>query len=196
MKSQRRIQRKSLSLFPEVPEERIFMLSEKEITEGFEDYKKFRHLYLTAFPKEERVPAKYLMKHNGESELIACYDGETFCGFYSTLTFGDITHILFLAIAENLRDHGYGSQILRLISDRYPGNRIILDIEAEDSSAPNAEQRTKRRAFYERNGYTDSGIAYEWKGVPYRILIRNGSISKAEFDAFWDNLDEVRRKEM
>ena len=101
------------------------MLSEKEITEGFEDYKKFRHLYLTAFPKEERVPAKYLMKHNDESELIACYDGETFCGFYSTLTFGDITHILFLAIAENLRDHGYGSQILRLVSARYPGKKRL-----------------------------------------------------------------------
>ena len=172
------------------------MLSEREITEEFEDYKKFRHLYLAAFPKEERVPVKYLMKHNGESELIACYDGETFCGFYATLTFGDITHVLFLAIAEELRDLGYGSQVLGLISERYPDNRIILDIEAEDPSAPNAGQRTRRRKFYERNGYADSGVAYEWKGVPYRILIRNGNISEAEFEAFWNNLDEIRKREL
>ena len=172
------------------------MLTEREITEKFEDYRKFRHLYLTAFPKEERVPAKYLMKHNGESELIACYDGETFCGFYSTLTFGDITHILFLAIAEELRDHGYGSRILRLISARHPDNRIILDMEADVSDAPNYEQRVRRKAFYEKNGYVESGIEYDWRGVPYKILIKNGSISEAEFDAFWDNLDGVRKRNL
>lgn len=178
------------------PRERIFMLTEREITENFEDYKKFRHLYIAAFPKEERVPVKYLMKHGGESELIACYDGETFCGFYSTLTFGDITHILFIAIAEELRDRGYGSALLGLISRRYPQNRIILDMEAEDPSAPNNEQRLRRKAFYEKNGYTESGIEYVWRKVPYKILIKNGSITEDEFDAFWDNLDEIRRKEL
>ena len=170
------------------------MLTEKEITENFEDYKKFNHLYLAAFPKEERVPVRYLMKHSGESELIACYDGETFCGFYSTLTFGDITHILFLAVADELRDRGYGSALLKLISQRHPHNRIILDIEAEDSAAPNHEQRVRRKAFYEKNGYTESGIRYHWRGVSYKILIKNGTITEAEFDAFWDNLDDARKK--
>lgn len=172
------------------------MLTEKEITENFEDYKKFNHLYLTAFPKEERVPVKYLMKHHGESELIACYDGELFCGFFSTLTFGDITHILFLAIADAFRCHGYGSALLGLVSRRHPGNRIILDIEAEDPAAPNYAQRVRRKAFYEKNGYTESGIKYDWRGVPYEILIKNGSITAAEFDAFWDNLDNIRKKEL
>ena len=170
------------------------MLTEKEITENFEDYKEFNDLYLTAFPQEERVPVRHLMKHSGESELIACYDGETFCGFYSTLTFGDITHILFLAVADELRDRGYGSALLKLISRRHPHNRIILDIEAEDPTAPNFEQRVRRKAFYEKNGYTESGIRYNWRGVPYKILIKNGTITGAEFDAFWDNLDNTRKK--
>lgn len=114
----------------------------------------------------------------------------------SALTFGDITAILFLAIAEELRDQGYGSKLLSLISERYPHNRIILDIEAEDSAAPNNEQRIKRKAFYERNGYTESGIAYDWRGVPYKILIKNGKITESEFEAFWDNLDDARKKEL
>lgn len=172
------------------------MLTEKEITDHFEDYKKFKHLYLAAFPRNERAPVKYLLKHGKESDLIACYDGETFCGFYSTLTFGDITHIIFLAIVEELRDHGYGSALLELIAERYKGNRIILDMEADVPEAPNYEQRVRRKAFYEKNGYVESGIEYDWRGVPYKILIRDGQISEAEFNAFWDNLDDARKREL
>lgn len=172
------------------------MFIEREITEKFEDYQKFNHLYRAAFPKEERIPVKDLIMRSGDSELIACYDGETFCGFYATLTFGDLTHILFLAVDENLRDRGYGSQILGQISRRHPKNRIILDIEAEDPLAPNNGQRIKRKAFYRKNGYTESGIAYTWRKVPYQILIRNGHITEDEFDAFWDNLDGKRKKDL
>ena len=172
------------------------MFIEREITENFEDYKKFHHLYLASFPKEERIPVKNLMLRTEERELIACYDEKVFCGFYSTLTFGDITHILFLAVDEELRDRGYGSRILEQISHRYPKNRIILDIEAEDPSAPNNGQRLKRKAFYRKNGYTESGIAYTWRKVPYQILVKNGYITEDEFDAFWDNLDGRRKKDL
>lgn len=169
------------------------MLTEKEITNNFDDYKKFKHLYFAAFPKNEREPVKYLLKHDTESSLIACYDRKTFCGFYSTLTFGDITHILFLAIVDELRNHGYGSAVLDLISDRYNSNRIILDIESDIPDAPNYEQRVRRKAFYEKNGYVESGIEYDWRGVSYKILIKNGSISEEELDAFWDNFYDKRR---
>lgn len=70
------------------------------------------------------------------------------CGFYSALTFGDITHILFLAVEEKLRDHGYGSQILAEIGKAYAGNRVILDVEMVDPEADNNEQREQRIAFY------------------------------------------------
>ena len=165
------------------------MLTEKTITKGFQDYTKFNTLYCSDFPKAERLPIQFLMNQEIDAALTACYDGETFCGFYSTLTFKDITHILFLAVDDTLRGHGYGSDFLELISQRYPDNRIILDIEAEDPTAPNCEQRIKRKAFYERNGYTESGIEYDWRGIPYKILIKNGTITEAEFDAFWDQFE-------
>ncbi len=164
------------------------MLTERTITKGSQDYTRFHALYCSAFPKAERVPVKFLMSHAVDSTLIACYDRETFCGFYSTLTFGNITHILFLAVDDALRGRGYGSIFLELIARRYPQNRIILDIEAEEPTASNREQRVRRKAFYKRNGYSESGIAYHWRGIPYEILIKNGTITEKEFDAFWDNL--------
>ena len=123
------------------------MLTAVPITTDSKDFKEIKHLYIAAFPKSERVPLRDLLRHDGASEFVAGYDGETFCGFYSALTFGDITHILFLAIDERLRAHGYG-------------------------------------------------IAFIWRGVPYEILIRGGTITEQEFEGFWDNLDEEERKEM
>lgn len=34
----------------------------------------------------------------------------------------------------------------------YPDKRLILDVEMPDPEAENQEQRTKRIAFYKRNG--------------------------------------------
>lgn len=178
---------------------KVFMqtvLTEKAITAQSEDFCKVSHLYLVSFPKRERVPMRYLMQNTADSEFRAFYDAGEFCGFYSAITFGDITHILFLAVDENKRDHGYGSAILSHIAQTHPGQRLILDMEAVETCADNYEQRRERQAFYERNGYRESGIAYHWHDVHYVIMIHGGKISEEEFDAFWANLDEIRRKEL
>ncbi len=170
------------------------MLTEQIITKDLKDYPQFKRLYFSAFPRAERIPLRHLLMPKGKNtSLIACYDGETFCGFYATLTFEDITHVLFLATPDTMRSRGYGSQILLMISKKYPGNRIILDIEAEDPIAENNAQRIRRKAFYIRNGYSESEIFYRWRGVSYQILVTNGTITEAEFDAFWENLKDKRK---
>lgn len=164
-----------------------------KVTKESEKFPEIERLYRAAFPREERVPMDTLLEADGPYDFIACYDGAVLCGFYSALTFGDITHILFLAVEEKLRDHGYGSQILAEIGKAYAGNRVILDVEMVDPEADNNEQREQRIAFYLRNGYHHSGISYGWSGVMYEILILDGTISEEEFWNFWDQLDEVQQ---
>lgn len=164
-----------------------------KVTKESEKFQEIERLYRAAFPREERVPMDTLLEADAPYDFIACYDGAVLCGFYSALTFGDITHILFLAVEEKLRDHGYGSQILAEIGKAYAGNRVILDVEMVDPEADNNEQREQRIAFYMRNGYHHSGISYGWRGVMYEILILDGTISEEEFWNFWDQLDEVQQ---
>ena len=164
-----------------------------KVTKESEKFPEIERLYRAAFPREERVPMDTLLEADAPYDFIACYDGAVLCGFYSALTFGDITHILFLAVEEKLRDHGYGSQILTEIGKAYAGNRVILDVEMVDPEADNNEQREQRIAFYMRNGYHHSGISYGWRGVMYEILILDGTISEEEFWNFWDQLDEVQQ---
>lgn len=169
------------------------MLISIQVTKESEKFPEIVRLYRAAFPREERVALDLLLEADGPYDFIACYDGETLCGFYSTLTLGDITHVLFLAVEEALRGHGYGTQILEKIRWAYPDKRLILDVEMPDPEADNQEQRTKRIAFYERNGYHHSGVSYGWRGVMYEILILNGEITEEEFWAFWDQLDEIQQ---
>ena len=44
---------------------------------------------------------------------------------YTHLTYGGITHILYFAIDEQYREHGYGSEALKLMHTLYPKNRFI-----------------------------------------------------------------------
>lgn len=163
------------------------------VTKESEKFPEIERLYRAAFPREERVPMDVLLEAEGPYDFTACYDGDVLCGFYSALTLGDITHILFLAVEEKLRDHGYGSQILGEIKKAYERNRVILDVEMVEPGADNNEQREHRIAFYMRNGYHHSGISYGWRGVMYEILILEGTISEEEFWKFWDQLDEIQQ---
>lgn len=169
------------------------MLTSVRVTRESDKFEEIVRLYRAAFPREERVALDLLLETDGPYDFIACYDRETLCGFYSTLTLGDITHVLFLAVEEALRGQGYGSQILVEIRRAYSGKRVILDVEMPDPDAENQEQRIQRITFYERNGYHDSGISYGWRGVMYEILILNGEITEEEFWAFWDQLDEIQQ---
>ncbi len=147
-------------------------------------------LMTRAFPANERMPMALLLP-NGRAgaELFALLDGETFCGFISLLTWRDVTHILFFAIDEALRGRGLGSEALRLLCRARPGQRVIADLEAWDSHAPNATQRRKRYRFYERCGFAPTDIAYRWRGERYVVLSHGGTVTSEEFDRFWDHFD-------
>ena len=62
-----------------------------KVTKESEKFQEIERLYRAAFPREERVPMDTLLEADGPYDFIACYDGAILCGFYSALTFGDIT---------------------------------------------------------------------------------------------------------
>lgn len=91
-----------------------------------------------------------------------------------------ISHIIYLAVDESLRGHGYGSKALELLHQSKNGKKIMVDIEVPDEQAENAEQRQKRKKFYLRAGYEETPVKYEWRNENYEILSFGGQISEAE----------------
>ena len=117
--------------------------------------------------------------------MLAFLDGDTFAGMTFLLTFEDITHILYLAVPQDLRDKGYGSAILQKIRELYQGQRIIADLELPEANIPNETQREKRVSFYEKNGYVFTDIVYRWENEEYRIMSSGGDVTFDEFRRFW-----------
>lgn len=114
-------------------------------------------LYMTAFPKSERKPFETIREKQAEGLVDVLYleDGSRFVGLAITANDKDLVLLDYFAIADDARSHGYGSKALKLLTDRYAGRRMILEIETTEGESDNKEQRMRRKDFYHRNGMTD-----------------------------------------
>ena len=92
---------------------------------------------------------------------------------------------MFLAVDKTLRSKGYGSAILQDIQNKYPDKKIIVSIEPCDKDAPDIETRIKRKDFYMRNGYRETGYMMKLTGVVQEIIISNGEFDKKQFRTFF-----------
>ena len=164
-----------------------------------EELEKTRKLYYSAFPKNERRSFPELVENRfGGTEIFCFYDDEIFVGMACLLNSHNISHIIYLAVDEELRGHGYGSRALELLHNSKPGKKIIVDIEIPDELADNAKQRRVRKKFYLRAGYEETTIKYEWRHENYEILSFGGQITEDEYDGFWKDLrnqaEQTQRK--
>ena len=133
---------------------------------------KIKALYVNAFPKEERLPwwIVKLLTLGKDTEVTAYYDGDIFCGFTFSASYGEVLFVLFLAVDEAYRGMGYGSAILAQLKQNNPGSTILLNVELLDPKADNYAQRLQRMAFYQKNGFYDTGYDIDEVGGTFRVL--------------------------
>ena len=133
-------------------------------------------LYIQAFPKEERLPW-WLLRLNAQRQginLTAWLDGEQFCGFTASVTVDGMHFLLFFAIAESLRGKGFGSVVLSQLRQEY--KTVTLNVEPLTDTAPNLEERKRRFAFYQKNGFFDTGYHVWEVGGKFRVLSTTQSL--------------------
>lgn len=144
-------------------------------------------MYYASFSKEERMPFGLMvaMSYLRHTDFLAFYDGEVLCGWVYMATMGRQTFIMFFAVDERLRSRGYGSQILQYVETRYPQNVLLVSIEPCIEACGNRDLRLKRKAFYRRNGFGESGYFMKLAGQEQEILVRNGPFDKRRFRRFF-----------
>ena len=146
-----------------------------------------KRLYFEAFPKKERMPFPMMvaMSKLWNTQFLSFYDGDTPCGFVYLALNRKIVFIMFLAVDKNLRSKGYGSAILGEIAKKYPDKKIVISIEPCDEASADIELRKRRKAFYIRNGYEETGYMVKLSGVVQEIIITQGTFNKQEFRSFF-----------
>ena len=130
-------------------------------------------------------PAMVVMSKLWHTDFLEYYDGDTICGFVYLAHNRKLVFIMFLAVDEVLRSKGYGSAILHEIQSRYSDKKMIVSIEPCDVAASDLTLRVRRKAFYSRNGYRETGYRMRLSGVEQEILVCNGEFDKGEFRLFF-----------
>lgn len=122
-------------------------------------------------PEEYLVPAELVkMAQSDNFDFLALLDGESFVGFMVVMLYENMAYLFFLAIDESCRGKGYGSRAIETLKAKYLDKIHTVDFEMLDNSAPNKEQREKRRSFYLRNGYRETGLFLSYLGVDYEVF--------------------------
>lgn len=138
-----------------------------------------RKLLCTAFPKIEQIPLWFLLlkSKNEFADFISYFDNDKFVAFSYTITFEKTTFILYLAVDNIFQSNGYGSKILDILNKKFDGNQIVLNIEKLDETANNNIQRIKRKNFYLKNGYKETGFELVDNKVVYEVLSTDSIIN-------------------
>lgn len=170
------------------------IMTTKQISAADKDDKQLRRLYQTAFPKDEQIPWDDLMRLIDEMALdfTAYYEGERFIGFTIVYPRKSFNWYWYFAVPEELRGQGYGQQILTLLTERYKGQKCVLDMESPcQQLCDNLEQRQRRHAFYLRNGFRDTNIYRKYEDIEMTIMMMgDGTFTLQDWD---DIVDELRK---
>ncbi len=137
-----------------------------------QDYKRIYQLYCLSFPWTERKPFSRICRNcrKGKMEMWVIKEDTNFLGFFVCAVYEEMVLIDYFAVVPSKRGEGIGTKSLKLLSDIYPEHHLFLEIEPENDKASNAFQRVRRKKFYLRCGFQETGIMWDMYGVPMEIL--------------------------
>ena len=134
-----------------------------------------------AFPEDELKPLNMIEQAlaRGEYLCLGAADGDEVLAvaFFVRIVREGRTLMLFdyFAVREDLRDQGLGSRFLQsLIGEPFlaEADAALLEVDEPEAADTPEEQdiRSRRLAFYLRNGLRDTSVNADVYGVTYRIL--------------------------
>lgn len=151
---------------------------------AFKYKKQIKKLYYSAFPLDERVwlPLLYHKTKNSNYEFFAITDNGNFVGLIYTIKTSKLVYIFFLAVQEEFRGKGYGTNVLQNIIQLNPDRTVILMIEdTSDKTASNYDERINRLNFYQNNGFKQLNISINELGVDFELLGTDTNVEQNDF---------------
>ena len=162
----------------------------ERVTENSKYWNEINVLAKEAFPPEEYIaPSKLVEMTEDNVDFWALSDHELFVGFMVVLTYKNMAYLFFLASQPAHRSKGYGSLAIEALKNAYPKKELLVDFEKLDDHAANNEQRKKRRNFYLRNGYKETGLFVSYMGVDYEVFSME---DKFNYDDFKELMKTIR----
>ena len=163
----------------------------QKVSSDFQNIDQLSKLNREAFPKEERmeIHEMLLLIEKHKLEVSAIYDDDIFIGFYALHVRKPIAYIFFIAVDESKRSQGYGSQMIQAMTQQYHNFQIVLDMEAMDEHADNSQQRKKRKEFYLRNGFHETGYYLMFHQILMEIVCNKDELDVSGFQELLNKME-------
>ena len=131
------------------------------------NYDVIKKLQMTAFPPEESFTMEEILRlsESVHIEYKSFWEGEQLCGILFYNVGETMLYLFYLAVPAELRSKGYGAKLLQWLIETYSNKTVVGNIESVGFKAANENQRIRRLAFYERNGF---------HRVPFRLSDDSG----------------------
>lgn len=166
----------------------------KQITANHPDLAAVKELYEEAFPANERVMTiDELLALPGHMpgvlsvDIFGIYpngDADDFSGFLLAINRKLGVYLLFFAICPDKRTGGVGSKALQAFKSLCGAKPIILEYESVYEASDNAEQRERRRAFYQRNGFYETDWFLLDNGCEFIIASSQEALDHDAFEEY------------
>lgn len=148
--------------------------------------KELKALYMEAFPKEERKTFTFIeqLRKEGKCVIHTAVDNGKFAGLAIILKDEKYALIDYLAVNPEIRGSGTGSKMLDELKQLYGNKCLFLERETVLRNCDNPTQRNRRRNFYLRNGFSDSGIYVNVYTVDMTLMTFGKEITFVEYEDF------------
>ena len=151
---------------------------------GHPDVEALERISEEALPEYERFTFGDMFASNvdGNLEILEILADGMPAGFLVTRRYREITYLAYLAVRIDLRSKGIGGGALRLLLARNAGRRTIVEFESPAPGAADGDLRLRRRSFYLRNGFSETGWYTYYDDTEFEIACAGLPYDPAAFD--------------
>ena len=142
-----------------------------------------------AIPEEERCALSDMFATGAK---VRCIDVDREpAGFMAVRYYGDLVYLAYFAVRRDLRSKGIGGMAVRELIRQNPGRQIVAEYEAPDPQSADYAMRLRRKRFYFRNGFRETGWYTSYDNTEFEIGCAGKDFDPEEFMAFAEDIARV-----
>ena len=141
-----------------------------------------------AIPECERNSLGDLM-NTGATVLGIYEDGPV--GFMVIREYKTILYLAYLAVNSTLRSKGIGGKAMSELVSGNVDNMIVVEYEASNPASPGNELNIRRKGFYKRNGFSETGYFTFYDDTEFEIGCAGKEFDVELFGEFTEHLSSI-----
>ena len=161
----------------------------REITKSSAELPVLEAINTEAIPEDERCALSDMLATGAK---IWCIDlDQEPAGFMAVRYYGNLVYLAYFAVRNDLRSKGIGGSAVRELIRRNPDKQIVVEYESPDSQNTNDATRLRRKQFYLRNGFHETGWYTCYDNTEFEVGCSGEKFNSDEFKAFAADIAKV-----